>query len=62
MAKTLVINETNPNIMIELKTDEFGVNYGEPCTQCGFEVPGNYHFEDAQQEAEIHIDRHDGEE
>ena len=61
MAKTLVVNETNPNIMIELKTDEEGRTCGA-CTQCGHGVGSDYSYEDAQQEAEIHIDRHDGEE
>lgn len=49
-------------IMIELKTDEEGRAYGEPCTQCGHVIERQYSYEDAQQEAEIHIDRYDGEE
>ena len=63
MAKTLVVNETNPNIMIELteRTESEATEYRGECTQCGHEV-SQFAEELAVVDAKVHIDRHDGEE
>jgi hypothetical protein len=57
MAKTIVQHSTDPGIAIIVQ--EFEDGYGGDCTECGHHV---FHKRqpDAIEEAEIHIDTHEG--